>query len=188
VARQGVTGVARKPHPVVGSAAHVPGAGAAPPSLARPRDVPEMVYEKGSGANALLGLSTNPLYLTHLIYANFLTRVDGPRCQHYPTCSRYASQAVARFGPLGIPIGLDRLIRPPESSSVRYLPEVVLGDTARFYDPVDDAAIWDSARFTGFPAPTAEQSPVLGALPSSSSSSSSPSPVATLSAVEVAKP
>jgi hypothetical protein len=162
VARQGVVGVPRQPHPMVGSAAQVPGGGPAPPALSRSPDVPETVFERGGGtSNALVGLSANPLYLIHLVYANFLTRTDGPRCQHHPTCSRYASQAVARYGLLGIPMGLDRLIRPAESSAVRHLPEVPFGEMSRAYDPIDDAEWWNPDRFQAFPPATAEQSPVF---------------------------
>ena len=154
VMRQGTAGTPRRPHPMLGAAGHIPGAGPPPPPLRRDPDLPELAT---SSPNAAPGLSSNPLHLAALMYANFLTRTDGPRCQHLPTCSRFASQAVARHGLLGIAIGLDRVIQPPSSSSLRMLPDVDFGGVVRHYDPLENYEWWVPGRFTGFPPLVAEE-------------------------------
>ena len=146
VSRQGTAGRARRAHPVVGAVGHIPGAGPPPPALRVDPYLPELAT---SSPNTAPGLSSNPLNLAALFYANFLTRTDGPRCQHLPTCSRFASQAVARHGVLGIPLGLDRVIQPPMSSAVRPLPDVDYGDMVRHYDPLENYEFWFPERFTG---------------------------------------
>jgi hypothetical protein len=154
VTRQGTAGTPRRAHPMLGAAGHIPGAGPPPPQLRRDPDLPELAT---SSPNAAPGLSSNPLHLAALFYANFLTRTDGPRCQHLPTCSRFASQAVARHGLLGIAIGLDRVIQPPLSSSLRPLPDVEFGGVVRHYDPLENYEWWVPGRFTGFPPLVAEE-------------------------------
>lgn len=154
VDRQGTRGKARRAHPIVGDVDHIPGGGAPRPALRRDPDLPELAT---SAPNAAPGLSSNPLYFASLFYANFLTRVDGPRCQHLPTCSRFASQAVARHGLLGIALGLDRVLQSSMSSTVRHLPDVEYADGLRHYDPVDNYEFWVPGRFSGFPPPTLEQ-------------------------------
>jgi hypothetical protein len=155
VARQGTKGKTRKAHPAVGDAAKVPGEGPSPPPLRIDPDIPELALEKPNAIGG--GLSSNPLYLASLVYSNILTKIDGPRCTHLPTCSRFASQAVAKHGALGLLMGLDRIIQPNESSAVRRLPEVEGYGVMRVFDPVDNYEFWKSERFTGFPVPTPEQ-------------------------------
>lgn len=155
VVRQGVKGKARRAYPNVGEAAKVPGEGPPPPPLRADPDLPEAAIAAPNTVGA--GLSSNPLYLAALVYQHGLTRLDGPRCGHLPTCSRFASQAVARHGALGILMGLDRLIQPNESSALRKLPEVEGFGPVRGFDPVENYEFWKGERFTGFPAPTSEQ-------------------------------
>jgi hypothetical protein len=154
VTRQGTKGRARAAHPNVGDAAKVPGEGPPPPPLRLDPDIPESAIDK---PNTVTGLSANPLYLASLVYSNLLTKLDGPRCGHLPTCSRFASQAVGRHGALGIVMGLDRLQQPNESSSIRKLPEIEGFGGVRGFDPVDNYEFWKSERFTGFPPPTKEE-------------------------------
>jgi hypothetical protein len=154
VSRKGTRGLARRAHPAVGSASHIPGGGPPPPGLRYDPDLPETATVS---PNAAPGLSSNPLYLAALFYANFLTRTDGPRCQHLPTCSRFASQAVGRYGVLGIPMGLDRVIQPPQSSALRSLPDVPYGESVRHWDPVENYIFWDPSLFTGLPPATPEE-------------------------------
>jgi putative component of membrane protein insertase Oxa1/YidC/SpoIIIJ protein YidD len=158
VTRQGTRGTPRRAHPFVGAAGHIPGAGPPPPSLRLDPDLPELAT---SSPNAAPGLSSNPLHLAALFYANFLTRTDGPRCQHLPTCSRFASQAVARHGLLGIPMGLDRVIQPPMSSALRPLPDVEYAGVVRHFDPLENYEWWFPERFTGFPPLVPEEPLVL---------------------------
>lgn len=155
VQRQGRTGKAQPMHPMVGDAAKVPASGPPPPPLQTDPDVPERALE---APNRLGGrLAETPLYLAALFYQHFLTKVDGPRCQHMPTCSRFASQAVARYGVLGIPLGLDRIIQDPHSSALRLLPEVDIGDTRRFWDPLENYLFWEPQRFDAFPPRVTEE-------------------------------
>jgi hypothetical protein len=171
VTRAGHKGVPRRSHPKVGMAGQAPGFGPPPPALRTDPDVPEITR---SGVNVVAaGLSSHPLYLASLFYAAFLTRTDGPRCQHLPTCSRFASQAVARHGLLGITMGLDRLIQPPSSSSLRLLPEIEWAGVVRFYDPVDNYEFWRTERFSGFP-PVVPELPWTPTPQGSTSSTASP--------------
>ncbi len=185
VTRQGETGAARHAHPMLGDAAHVPASG--PPLLPprRDEDVPELALVAPNRIGP--GLSANPLYLAALFYRHFLTKVDGPRCQHLPTCSQFASQAVARHGGLGILMGLERLIQDDFSSAVRRLPEVQVGEHMRFFDPVDNYVFWATSNATDKAAqtkevplelPTVERSPRTpqAAPPAGLPSAATPSP------------
>lgn len=156
VKRQKTKGLDRAKHPVVGDSAKVPGEGPPPPPLRADPDVPETVLRN---VNEYRGsMSSNPMFLAALVYSNFLTKVDGSKCQHLPTCSRFAAQAVGRFGPIGILMGLDRVIQPPESSAVRTLPQVEGWGQVRHLDPVDNYVFWtEDANFTGFPVEVPEQ-------------------------------
>ena len=150
-------------HPFVGQADHVPGDG---PKivLPRPLNAPDTQHIQRASAPATR-LSSSPLYLAALFYRNYLTKVDGPRCGHYPTCSHFANQAVARHGGWGILMGLERLIRNGRSSMVRWLPEIGSGYSRRYYDPVDNYIIWRPENFTGFELPHQEDAMDLPALP-----------------------
>jgi hypothetical protein len=164
VARQGTKGKPRPAHPHVGDADKVPGEGPPPPPLRMDPDIPETAVDK---PNAVTGLSANPLYLAALVYSNVLTKLDGPRCGHLPTCSRFASQAVARHGAVGILMGLERLQQPSESSAIRKLPEIEGYGGVRGFDPVENYEFWKNERFTGFPPPTKEEPLALPPLPHS---------------------
>lgn len=157
VKRQGRDGLARRQHPAVGDAAKVPASGPPPPSLRRDDDVPETALEAPNRAGA--SLSSNPLYLAALVYSSFLTKVDGPRCQHLPTCSRFASQAVARHGAVGFLMGLERLIQDDFSSSIRRLPEVEYGDAVRLFDPLENYEFWRPGAMSGL-APAVPEEPL----------------------------
>ena len=160
---------------MVGESAKVPGEGAPPPPLRLDPDVAETALVKPNVVGS--GLSSNPLYLAALVYANVITRLDGPRCQHLPTCSRFASQAVARDGAVGILMGLDRLIQPGESSAVRRLPEVEGYGGVRFFDPLENYEWWHPERFTGLPQPAPEEPLAMPALPASTwSAQGAPAP------------
>ena len=142
-------------HPFVGHAVHIPGQGPQPLPV-RALDAPQKETVNKAWRTATR-LSSSPLYLAALYYRHFLTKVDGPRCAHAPTCSRFANQAVSRFGPVGILMGLERLIRSGRSSSVRWLPEIGSGHKRRFFDPVENYMIWQPERFTGFQPVRPEQ-------------------------------
>lgn len=165
VARQGLKGKKRAAHPVVGDPAKVPGEGPPPPPLRPPLDVPESGLVAPSAIGP--GLSSNPLYLAALGYQHVFTKLDGPRCAHLPTCSRFGAQAVARHGLLGMFMTLDRLIQPNDSSALRHLPEVEGFGMIRVYDPLENYQLWQPERFTGFLLPAPEQPLALPPLASS---------------------
>lgn len=151
VKRGGKSGKARPLHPMVGEAAKVPASGPPAPPLRTDPDLPELALSTGNSVGS--ALSANPLYLAALFYSGFLTKVDGPRCRHYPTCSRFANQAVARHGVIGIFLGLERVITDESSSSVRRLPEIDMPNDPqpRYFDPVDNYEFWLPGRLQAFP-------------------------------------
>jgi hypothetical protein len=158
VERHGKKGNARPPHPFFGQAAKVPASGPPPPPLRRDPDIPEQLLRT---ANHRSRLSANPLYLAALVYSNFVTKVDGPRCKHYPTCSRFANQAVGRHGAFGIIMGLDRLIQDGSSSTLRGLPEMEFaGGMVRYFDPLENYEFWDDEEMQAFP-PVAPEEPLV---------------------------
>ncbi len=168
VVRQGQKGKARHAHPAVGDAAKVPGEGPPPPPLRMDPDIPELALDKGPGRGPNVvgpGLSSSPLYLASLGYANLITKIDGPRCTHLPTCSRFGAQAVARHGLLGIVMTLDRVIAPSESTPIRRFPEVEGWGGTRVYDPITNYEFWHAERFTGLPPHADEQPLELPPLP-----------------------
>ena len=167
VVRQGLKGKQRRAHPLVGDPAKVPGEGPPPPPLRTPVDVPEAGLVDPNAVGA--GLSSSPLFLAALGYQHVFTKLDGPRCAHLPTCSRFGSQAVARHGVLGIFMTLDRLIQPNDSSALRHLPEVEGWGMVRVFDPLENYQFWQPERFTGFLLPALEQPLALPPLPAAPS-------------------
>lgn len=174
VVRQGSKGKKRAAHPMVGDAAKVPGEGPPPPPLRLSPDIPEAALQSPNSVGG--GLSSNPLYLAALGYQHIFTKLDGPRCQHLPTCSRFGSQAVARHGLLGIPMTLDRLIQPHESSALRHLPEVEGWGVVRVFDPMENYEFWKPERFSAFLLAVPEQTLSLPPLPPSSPSAAPAAP------------
>jgi len=83
-------------------------------------------------------------------YARYLTKVDGPRCEHRPTCSKYAFLAVKEHGyVVGSFLTIDRLLRSGRSSALRTMPLYKIEDGTRYYyDPVRNNDFWfeDGAR------------------------------------------
>ncbi len=155
VSRHGTRGRERVPHPFVGDPAKVPGEGPSAPGVKREADVPETALDRANRIGP--SLSSNPLWLASLVYSNFLTRMDGPRCHHYPTCSRFGSQAVAKHKVMGLWLGLDRIIQPPVSSAIRGLPTVRVHGGSRSFDPLSNYEFWKPELFTGFPPATDEE-------------------------------
>lgn len=74
-----------------------------------------------------------------LIYVHGLTKVDGARCEHRPTCSVYSYRAVQKHGAfLGMMLGVDRLMRSNQSSIHRRLPTHSIQEGSMYYyDPVE---------------------------------------------------
>lgn len=153
----GPTGSQR--HPVVGPVAAVPGNGPEPVVSKAPEEV-HLDEVKPAGQLRSRG-GSNPLYLSFLVYKNFLTKVDGSRCQHYPTCSAYGVQAVGRYNVLGVLMTMDRLWAGGNSSSVRAHRLLNgVGPTPRFYDPIEESAFWfryPLQAWLGMPVPVVDE-------------------------------
>ena len=85
----------------------------------------------------------SPFGLAFGFWQAVLTRIDGPRCAHRPTCSAFGHQALARHGlPLGFWITLERLMRGASSSAIRMLPAASVPGQVFFIDRLDDYTFW----------------------------------------------
>jgi putative component of membrane protein insertase Oxa1/YidC/SpoIIIJ protein YidD len=128
-------------HPRVGPVAAVPGNG---PEPVIPPAVEEVSLSRtGKAASLRSRAGSNPLFLLFLVYKNYLTHVDGSRCQHYPTCSAYGAQAVGKHNILGVFMAMDRLWASGSSSAVRQNRLVHgVGPAPRHYDPIEDTSFW----------------------------------------------
>lgn len=80
--------------------------------------------------------SSSPFILAYDLWSKLLTRIDGPRCMHRPTCSSYAIQAMSRSPLTGFYKALSRLMRGPRSSALRMLPLVRLPEGVFYLDPL----------------------------------------------------
>jgi hypothetical protein len=88
-------------------------------------------------------LSASPFGFATMVWSALLTRLDGPRCSHRPSCGIYARRALARHGlPLGVWLTLNRLIRGASSSAIRTLPRVRTPAGVFFLDPIENALFW----------------------------------------------
>ncbi|MBI5496300.1 MAG: membrane protein insertion efficiency factor YidD [Deltaproteobacteria bacterium] len=147
-------------HPAVGPRAAVPGNGPEPVVSQAPEEVPLSKVNRGARDTRGRG-GGNPLYLLFLVYKNYLTHVDGNRCQHYPTCSAYGAQAVGRYNVLGVFMAMDRLWASGNSSTVRSNRLVYgVGPAPRFYDPLEDSAFFFTypwVAWLGPPIPTVDR-------------------------------
>lgn len=83
----------------------------------------------------------NPLVLGVKFFQHYISRVDGPRCPMYPTCSAYALQALHRHGPLtGTFLTVDRLLHELEPDARREL--IRVGGRLRYNDPLERNDFW----------------------------------------------
>ena len=88
-------------------------------------------------------LTSNPFYFAFRVWAEVLTKIDGQRCAHRPSCSHFAHRAIRRHGvPLGIWMALSRLMRGAESSSIRRLMPVALPGGVYLVDRMEDYTFW----------------------------------------------
>ena len=74
------------------------------------------------------------------VYARFITKIDGARCEHRPTCSRYARDAIRKHGLfLGAFLAVDRLVRGTRSSPLRQLDLYTIENGRPYFeDPIED--------------------------------------------------
>jgi putative component of membrane protein insertase Oxa1/YidC/SpoIIIJ protein YidD len=88
-------------------------------------------------------LTSNPFYFAFRVWAELLTKIDGRRCAHRPSCSRFAYQAIRRHKiPLGIWMALSRLMRGAESSAIRGLVPVAGAGGVYLIDRIEDYTFW----------------------------------------------
>lgn len=83
---------------------------------------------------------SNIVELGFKFYSNYLSKVDGARCEHRPTCSRYALEAVRKHGTVvGSWMTIDRLLRANRSSSLKVLPVIKYYEGRPYFaDPVEE--------------------------------------------------
>jgi putative component of membrane protein insertase Oxa1/YidC/SpoIIIJ protein YidD len=88
-------------------------------------------------------LTSNPFYFAFQVWSQLLTKIDGRRCAHRPSCSRFAHQAIRRHKiPLGIWMALSRLMRGAESSAIRGLVPVAAPGGVYLIDKIEDYTFW----------------------------------------------
>lgn len=81
---------------------------------------------------------SNIVEVAFRFYSRHLTQVDGARCEHRPTCSRYAILSIRKHGLLvGSWLTVDRLMRTDHSSVLRFLPRRAFEGGTYFVDPVE---------------------------------------------------
>jgi putative membrane protein insertion efficiency factor len=75
-------------------------------------------------------------------YQDYISRVDGDRCQMYPTCSQYCSEAIKKHGALlGWIMCSDRLMRDGRDET-RLSDPVWVDGKRRSYDPLSNNDFW----------------------------------------------
>ncbi|MEW6487302.1 MAG: membrane protein insertion efficiency factor YidD [Thermodesulfobacteriota bacterium] len=78
-----------------------------------------------------------PLMWAVRLFQTTVSRVDGPRCPSYPTCSAYAVEALREHGPvLGIALTAGRLLSDADEAA--FSPRIFVGGRWRVYAPVED--------------------------------------------------
>ena len=97
-------------------------------------------WDEGMSPGRNDGTSVGIFDLGYRFYVRGLTQIDGARCEHRPTCARYAHDAVVRRGfVFGVFLGIDRLMRSDRSSALRRLPTYDVRQGAILYDdPVEE--------------------------------------------------
>ncbi len=75
-------------------------------------------------------------------FQKFISPVDGPRCQMYPTCSQYGREAVKKHGALlGFIMSADRLMRDNGGVPQHY-PLIIKFNRFFYFDPVSANDLW----------------------------------------------
>lgn len=105
-----------------------------PPSWDR---ITESVASEHSHSHSL---QSNIIEFAFSIYTNHITKIDGARCEHRPTCSRYAVEAVRKHGFVVCSwLTIDRLSRGSRSSVLRTLPIYKFEEGRPYFrDPVEE--------------------------------------------------
>ena len=100
-------------------------------------------WEKGCGNrySPAHKSSVNPLKSLVEIFRDYISPVDGDRCPMYPGCSRYSIQSFEKHGLIiGWMMTCDRLLH--EADEMRRVPTILVGDSYKFYDPVENNDFW----------------------------------------------
>jgi putative component of membrane protein insertase Oxa1/YidC/SpoIIIJ protein YidD len=101
------------------------------------------VFETASIEQPQRVLTANSFYFAFRVWADLLTKIDGRRCAHRPSCSRFAHMAIREHGiPVGVWMALSRLMRGAQSSSIRRLTPVALPGGAYLVDRIEDYTFW----------------------------------------------
>lgn len=88
-----------------------------------------------------VSVSANLLIMGIKFFQEYISPIDGDRCNMYPTCSDYSVQAIKKHGALiGFVMTADRLIH--ESDEMNYAKLVKVGKRFRYYDPVENNDFW----------------------------------------------
>ena len=85
----------------------------------------DQTYKKTSNYNGLV----------YSFYKKYISRVDGERCQMYPSCSTYSNEAFFKFGFFrGFIMTSDRLTRC--GNDLYQYPSIILNDRGYALDPI----------------------------------------------------
>jgi hypothetical protein len=99
------------------------------------RSVSEHVIRKNDSLPADLLKSSVEFFI------NYISKVDGDRCQMHPTCSSYSLHVIDMHGFfIGLVMTADRLIH--ESNEMDYAPLIRVGNRFRYYDPICNNDFW----------------------------------------------
>ena len=83
---------------------------------------------------------TPPLVFS--FFKSFISGTDGKRCDHVPSCARYAKDAVEAYGPIeGFVLACDRLMRCG-GDDMRIFPKVMIGGELYVLDPASENGFW----------------------------------------------
>ncbi|MCG8470899.1 MAG: membrane protein insertion efficiency factor YidD [Desulfobacterales bacterium] len=83
-----------------------------------------------------------PSPLLFSLFKSFISTIDGKRCDHVPSCARYAKNAVEAHGPVvGTILTCDRLMRCG-GDDMEILSKVVVDGSLYVWDPVTENDFW----------------------------------------------
>jgi putative component of membrane protein insertase Oxa1/YidC/SpoIIIJ protein YidD len=101
------------------------------------------VFEESDTTTPQRVLTANPFYFAFRVWSELLTKIDGRRCAHRPSCSRFAHEAIRRHGiPVGVWMALSRLMRGAQSSSIRGLTPVAMAGGVYLIDGIEEYTFW----------------------------------------------
>lgn len=88
------------------------------------------------------GSVSAPFIFSIQAFRNFISGADGDRCAMYPSCSKYALDAIRRHGSIiGWVMTCDRLMRCGLDET-RHTPPVRVGQRILSSDPVENNDFW----------------------------------------------